>query len=201
MLLLSLTCAYGFAGNDEMKRAYRQSVTEEAAAVLAEQQAAGLAVEMADARAAAVAEQCAQVRRQEITQRRPPKVLATKYSILNDANPAAAARGSAAAAAAIVVAAAQPSVSGRGQQQLSRLEIQAKDQLDAVLRQTLQRQRRQQQPRAPAVPAKKTEKTRVSRSQSASDEVKQIVHLLAGGKHGTSILLPARSLTVRTIPA
>ena len=149
MRLLSLTCAYGFAGNGELQRAYRQSVTEEAAAALAKQQAAELAVEMADARAAAVAEQCAQMRGQEINQRGPPEVLASNYGILHDANPAAAARGSPAATAAIAVAAAKPGGRGRGReqntgrQQLSRLEIQAKDQLYAVLRQTLQRQRQQ----------------------------------------------------------
>jgi hypothetical protein len=215
MCLLSLTHVYVLAGNVELQRAYRQRATEEAATALAEQQAAQLAVEMADARAAAVAEQCAQVRRQENGKKTVPEVLAKSYGILHDINPAAAAPGSPAAVAA---AAAQGGIrrQGRGtsreqnveQQQLSCLEIQAKDQLDAVLRQTLQRQKQQQQQqRACTVQAKKkTKKTRVSQSQSAADEVKHIVHLLAGGKHGVcaatcpSIDRPVRTIPVRTPP-
>lgn len=195
MCLLPLIHVYALAGNDELQKAYRQRATEEAATALAKQQAAELAVEMADARAAAVAEQYAQAQ----NQKQVPKVLAKNYGILHDGNPATPAPGSPAAAVAIAAAAAQGGVRGRNrgkeqnfeQQQLSRLEIQAKDQLDAVLRQALQRQtqqQQQQQQRARAVQAKKKakkkKKTQLSQSQSAADEVKQIVHLLAGGRHG-----------------
>ena len=190
-----------FAGNDELQRAFRQRATEEAEAALAERLASELAMEMADARTAAVAEQRAQLRRPESNEM-AHEAATGSYGIMHDRNPAAPAADSPAAAAAAAVAAAQGGVRGRGRgraqnvdrQQLSMLEQQARAATQEVLRQVQQRQT-QQHPRAPKVQAqqKKTKKTRAP--QSADDEVKHIRSLLAGGKHGVHICyLPANLL-------
>lgn len=155
-----------FAGHAELQQAYRQRAAQEAEAALAEQRAAELAMEMADARTAAVAEQCAQRKQQGADKKAASEVTSKNYGVLHDSNPAAPAPGSAAAAVAA------------DRKQHSSLEQQAKEQLHKVLRRTHQ----QQAQHAHAIQTKK--KTRLSKSQSAVDEVRHIARQLCDGRHG-----------------